>query len=167
MTWPRNVFGCLLMSVLFGSPLLAQSEKKVDGKRPPVVPTISARTFTAGSATVTVTGSFQIQAEIPINTKASFGDGEMTWLQYGASGAPEPNATITVQPGELGIVVGKGKLTATAGVMEGEEPQCSGQTDVTAALVSGSYSCAEVTSYDPATGKMGKVKIEVRFSAKS
>lgn len=165
----RNVFGCLLMSVLFSSPLLAQAEKKADGKRPPVVPTISARTFTAGSATVSVTGSFQIQAEIPLNTKASIGDPEMTYLQYGASGAPEPNVLITFQPllGEVGIGVGRGKLTATGGVMEGGESDCAGKTDVTANLVSGSYTCPEVTSYDPATGKMGKVKIVIRFNAKS
>jgi hypothetical protein len=38
---------------------------------------------------------------------------------------------------------------------------------VTGALVSGHYTCAGVVSHDAATSKMGKVDIEVRFTAKS
>jgi hypothetical protein len=38
---------------------------------------------------------------------------------------------------------------------------------VTSALVSGHYTCAGVVSHDAATSKMGKVDIEVRFTAKS
>src|SRR5690348_16502606 len=72
-----------LGSVLFllVAPLAAQT----DG-----FPTISGRQFTGGSAKVTVTGSTTITKEIPINTVASFSDGESTWLQFGASGAAEP-----------------------------------------------------------------------------
>ncbi|MEO7474226.1 MAG: hypothetical protein ABIY46_02735, partial [Gemmatimonadales bacterium] len=58
-------------------------------------PSISERQFTGGSAKVTVTGSTTIAQEIPLNTQASYGDGEMTWLQFGASGSAEPNALIT------------------------------------------------------------------------
>jgi hypothetical protein len=51
--------------------------------------------------------------------------------------------------------------------MPGEQPQCSGGTEVTGTLVSGHYTCPDIVSYDSRTGKMGKVKIEVRFTAKS
>jgi hypothetical protein len=131
------------------------------------VPTISSRQFVGGSAKVTVRGSVQIDQEVAINTQASFGDGEMTWLQFGASGSETPNALITYGNGEVGITVGRGKFLATAGIVPGEAPQCSGKVDVTGALVSGHYTCAGVVSHDAATSKMGKVDIEVRFTAKS
>jgi hypothetical protein len=131
------------------------------------VPTISSRQFVGGSAKVTVSGSFRIDQEVAINAQASFGDGEMTWIQFGASGAEAPNALITYQPGEVGIIIGKGKLTATAGIATGEDSQCSGKTEVTGTSVSGHYTCVGVVSYDPATSKMGKVDIEIRFTAKS
>jgi hypothetical protein len=131
------------------------------------VPTIRARQFVGGSAKVTVNGAVQIDQEVAINTQASFGDGEMTWLQFGASGSEEPNALITYQPGEVGITVGRGKFIATAGIVTGEDPQCSGKAEVTATSVSGHYTCVRVVSHDPATSKMGKVDIEIRFTAKS
>jgi hypothetical protein len=154
---PRAAAAGLVLAAL-ASPAAAQTG---------VVPTVSGRTFTAGSAKVTVTGSFQIDQDIPINVPASFGDGGMTWIQFGVSGADAPNALITYQPGEMGIITGKGKFIATAGVMAGETPQCSGKSEVTRALVSGHYTCIGIASYNPATGKMGKVDIEVTFTAKS
>lgn len=63
--------------------------------------------------------------------------------------------------------MGKGKLTATGGIIPGEESQCSGKVKVTGTAVTGDYACTGVTSYDPATGKMGTVDIKVQFSAKS
>ena len=154
---PETAAAALALAVL-ASPAGAQTG---------VVPTVSARTFTAGSAKVTVSGSFQMDQDIPINDKASFGDGEMTWIQFGASGADAPNALITYQVGEIGIIIGKGKFTATAGVIAGETPQCTGNSDVTPALVSGHYTCIGIASYNPATGKMGKVDIEILFTASS
>ncbi len=59
------------------------------------IPTISGRYFTSGSAMVKVSGSVQIDQEVPINVKASFGDGEMTWIQFGVSGGAEPDALVT------------------------------------------------------------------------
>ncbi len=94
-------------------------------------PTVSARQFTGGSATVSVTGVVEIAAEVPLNTQASVADGSMTWLQYGASGSETPNALITYSPYEVGVSVGKGKFIVTAGIMEGEKPQCSGSSEVT------------------------------------
>ena len=130
-------------------------------------PTISSRQFTGGSAKVTVSGAFQINQEVAINTQASLGDGEMTWLQFGASGSASPNALITYGNGEVGITVAKGKSIATAGIVPGEAPQCSGKVEVTGALISGHYTCSGAASYDPTTGKMGKADIEISFTAKS
>jgi hypothetical protein len=64
-------------------------------------------------------------------------------------------------------MVGRGKLTSTAGITPGEKPQCSGQVDVTAKVIAGHYPCKGVRSYDPATFKMGRVDIDVEFTAKS
>jgi hypothetical protein len=115
-----------------------------------------------------VTGSEKIKAAIPINKEASISDGEMTWLQYGASGSESPNSLITFgQTGEVGVSAGRGKFMVTAGVMPGEKPQCAGKTDVSATLISGNYTCRGITSYDAKSGTMGKVDMVVRFTAKS
>jgi hypothetical protein len=131
-------------------------------------PPISAHLFTNGSIDVRVTGSQNIDEEIPINSQASIGDGEITWLQYGASGSESPNSLITyTQTGEVGVSVGKGKFIVTAGVTPGEKPQCEGKTEVAPTLITGKYTCRGVTSYDAATGTMGKVDVVVAFTAKS
>jgi hypothetical protein len=126
------------------------------------VPTISSRYFTGGSARISVKGSFQIDADEPLNTAASFGDGEMTWIQFGASGSEEPNATVTFSDIEIGINVAKGRNVATA-----EASLCSGGSEVSATTVSGHYSCKDIDSYDPDTGNMGKVDIEIDFTSSS
>jgi hypothetical protein len=128
-----------LSSVVATGFLLAVAPSPADGQtgRPP---TISERQFTGGSAKVTVTGSAQIDQEIAINTTASYGDGGMTWLQFGASGSEAPNALITYgEDGEIGITVGRGKLIATGGIIPGENSQCSGKTQVTGTSISGDY----------------------------
>jgi hypothetical protein len=131
-------------------------------------PTISQRQFAGGTAKLIVTGSFSISEDVPINVQASFGDGEATWLQFGNSGSEQPNVLITYgESREIGISVGRGKLIATGGIMPGETSQCSGKVEVSAKLISGRYSCRGVSSYDPATGKMGKVDIDITFTAKS
>lgn len=130
-------------------------------------PDISARQYTEGSAKVSVTGSTRIDQEIPLNAQASYSDGEVTWLQFGVSGAEEPNSLITYgQTKEIGITVGKGKWIATGGIMPGEKSECSGKVKVTGTEVSGDYACKGVASHDPGGG-MGKVDITVRFTAKS
>lgn len=131
-------------------------------------PPISKREFVSGSVKVKVTGHFTIDGEVQLNTKASIGDGEMTWLQYGASGSAEPNALITfTETKEVGINVAKGKLTSIAGITPGEKSLCTGKVEVTATLISGHYTCKGVTSYDPSTFKMGTVDVDVQFTAKS
>ena len=126
------------------------------------VPVISVRSYVRGSAKVTVTGSFQINEDIPINTQASLSDGEMTWLQYGASGSEAPNALVTVSTLEVGINVGRGKPTATAGAED-----CTGGMNVTGNSITGHYTCPSVTSYDPGSGQMGTVNIDIDFTAMS
>jgi hypothetical protein len=140
-----------------GAPVSAQT----------TLPIISTRQFVAGSAKVTVTGSFSIEQDVPINTQASFGDGEKTWLQFGVSGSAEPNALITYGDNEVGITVARGKLLATGGIIIGEKSECTGKVEVTAKLISARYTCRDVTSYDPATSKLGKVNFDVTFTAKS
>lgn len=147
-----------LILIVLASGLAGQSSQ---------VPTISARQFSSGSAQVRVTGAERIDEEVTINAQASVGAGDMTWIQFGVSGAETPNALITYQPGELGISVSRGRFIATAGIMVGAAPQCSGSTEVTATSVSGHYTCAKVTSYDAGTGKMGEIDVEIRFTAKS
>lgn len=124
------------------------------------IPVISARGYAGGSAKVTVSGSFTINADIPINKQASMSDGEMTWLQYGVSGAAEPNMLLTVSSHEVGFGVARGKAIATAGA-----ENCTGDMVVGPRQVQGKYSCKGVTSYDPGTGQMGTVDIEIQFSA--
>jgi hypothetical protein len=74
------------------------------------VPKVSARQYTGGSATVSVRGATEFSAEVPLNTQASMSDGEMTWLQFGASGSEAPNALITYSLYEVGVSAGKGKF---------------------------------------------------------
>ncbi|MGQ0703822.1 MAG: hypothetical protein ACT4PM_11885 [Gemmatimonadales bacterium] len=103
-----------------------------------------------------------------LNPQGGFGDGEATWIPFGVSGSDQPTALITYgEPKEIGITVSRGKLIATGGIMPGEPSQCSGKVEVTAKLISGRYTCKGVSSYDPATGKMGKVDIDITFTAKS
>ena len=131
-------------------------------------PPISARQFTGGSVKIVVTGSFSVNADVPINTQASIGAGDMTWLQFGVSGSSSPEALITYGDNkETGITVGSGKNVATGGMMPGEKPTCSGKVEVTATLISGHYTCKGLSSHDSSTGKLGKVDIEVTFTAKS
>ncbi len=131
-------------------------------------PAISARTFTSGSATVIVTGSLSIREEVQINGRASFGDGEMTWIQFGNSGSDKLDALITYgESKEIGITIGRGKVIATGGIMPGEKAECSGKVEVTVTLISGQYTCRGLTSQHPATGTMGKVDMTVTFTAKS
>ena len=126
------------------------------------IPTISPRGFVGGTVKVTVSGSFTINADIPINKQASMSDGEMTWLQYGVSGAADPNLLLTVSRYEVGFGVSRGKAMATAGAED-----CTGDIVVGERQINGKYSCKGVTSYDPGTGQMGTVDIEIHFTALS
>ena len=125
-------------------------------------PEISSRSYVNGTARVLVTGSFQVNEVIAINTQASFSDGEMTWLQFGVSGAETPNALVTVSPYEVGVTVARGKSLATAGA-----ENCTGKMVVTADAVRGRYKCPGITSHNPGVVTLGKVDIEIDFTAGS
>jgi hypothetical protein len=130
-------------------------------------PDISARTYTDGSIEVSVTGSATIEGEIPLNKEASISDGEVTWLQFGVSGAAEPHSLITyTQTREIGISVGKGKWIAIGGITPGQKSECTGQTLVTATEVTGDYACKGVASHDP-EGGVQNVDVTVSFTARS
>jgi hypothetical protein len=124
------------------------------------VPQISKRTFSEGTAKLKITGTFSLNEDIAINKVASIADEGQTWLQYGSSGSDSANVLVTVQPDEVGISPAKGKQTATAGA-----DNCKGKLVVTPALVTGNYKCIGVTSYDQKTRQMGKVDIEITFTA--
>ena len=143
---------CLLLPLLLGSELVAQAPK---AKGPLQVPKISGRSFVSGSARVTVTGSFQIDADVAINATASFGDGEMTWIQFGVSGAEEPNALITYGDQGIGIIVGLGKNTATAEPLA-EGAACTGEVNVTTSSVSGQYTCRGWGRTTPPRGRWAR-----------
>ena len=153
---------CLVLPLLVGSELAAQA----GAKKPQPVPTVSGRYYTGGSAKLTVTGAFQIDTDVPINVKASFGDGVMTWIQFGVSGSAEPEVLVTYGDQGVGIIVGLGKNTATAEPTN-EDTTCTGGTKVTATSVTGQYTCPGIVSYNPGTGKMGKVNITIQFTATS
>jgi hypothetical protein len=126
------------------------------------IPTISARSFTGGSAQVHVSGMFTIDQDIAINTAASYGAGDFTWLQYGDSGAETPNALITFGDGDSGALVGLGSVSAT-----GTSAECTWDVAVTDTSVSGTYSCTGVTGYNPDDGSTGTIDIEIAFTADS
>jgi hypothetical protein len=151
-----------LAPLLFAPALVGQSAKASAEKSPPDVPAITQRSYVGGSAHLTTTGAFQVDAEVPINAKASYSDGEKTWLQFGASGAKEPNVLITYGDGDIGIIFASGTFTATA-----EAVHCTGRADVTAASITGQYRCKGVTAYDKSSGKMNPVAVTVTFTAKS
>ena len=65
---------------------------------------------------------------------------------------------------ENGVTIGVGPYSVTATSTSGE---CRTKFDVTAAKVSGHYSCSGSTGYNQDTGQMGKVDIEVDFNASS
>ncbi len=67
---------------------------------------------------------------------------------------------LTVSSYEVGFGVARGKAVATAGA-----ENCTGDMIVGLQQVNGKYSCKGITSYDPSTGQMGTVDIEIQFIA--
>ncbi len=127
---------------------------------------ISSRTYTSGSATTKISGFFEADGNTELNKPASFTADGQTWIQYGVSGAPELNVLFTNAEdlAENGINIGVGPYTVTATSTSGE---CRTHFDVQPASVSGHYSCTGSTGYNKDSGQMGKVDIEVDFSAGS
>ena len=127
---------------------------------------ISSRTYTSGSVKAKVTGFFEVDGSQELNKPASITDDGSTWIQYGASGAQELNVLFTNDEAmaENGLNIGVGPYTVTATSTSGE---CRTKFDVAPTNVAGHYSCTGSTGYDKSTGQMGKVDIEVDFTAGS
>jgi len=127
---------------------------------------ISPRTYTSGSVQAKVTGFFTVDGTQQLNKPASITDEDQTWIQYGVSGAQELNVLFTNSTAlaENGVTIGVGPYTVTATSSSGE---CKTKFDVQAATITGHYSCAGSTGYNNKTGQMGKIDIEVDFTAES
>lgn len=126
------------------------------------VPVVSARTYTTGYMQLNVSGHFNIDARLELDTRASISDGGYTWIQYGTSGSDAPNATVTIGNGDIGISVAVGRNIAT-----GTSTECTMTTTVTDTKVSGRFECAKVTGYNQIDRGMGDVTIDVDFEASS
>jgi hypothetical protein len=125
-------------------------------------PPVSDRTFSSGQAVVKVTGSFTVDATIPLNLPASVSIDGMLWLQYGTSGAAEPNSLVTRnEDGESGAQAAVGGSTAI-----GTELECLIDVDVEPSMIQGSFDCRGVTAL-LADGNLGLVDILVEFVAAS
>ncbi|MGH8135038.1 MAG: hypothetical protein ACRER4_01725 [Steroidobacteraceae bacterium] len=127
---------------------------------------ISKRLYTGGSTHTKVSGFFQVDGNQDLNQPASITDDGHTWLQYGVSGSQELDVLFTnsEEMAENGVTIGMGPYTVVGTSTSGE---CETKFDVTAAKVSGHYSCTGSTGYNKDTGQMGKVDIEVDFNASS
>jgi len=120
------------------------------------------RYYKAGTAALKVTGSFDIDEEIPLTTKPSYtADDGQTWIVYGDETSGEPFVIFTYGDYGYGITVGTGGRTATA-----EFDMCEGKVDVSATTVVGEYTCPEVESMDRNFVAF-KVSITIRFTADS
>jgi hypothetical protein len=126
------------------------------------VPVISARTYISGRVQLNVSGHFDIDASPELDTQASISDGGYTWIQYGTSGSAAPHATVTIGNGDMGISVAVGRYIAT-----GTSTECAMTTTVTAAKVSGHFTCPKVVGYNQADRTTGDVAIEIDFEAGS
>lgn len=94
-----------------------------------------------------------------MNTEASIADEEVAWLQSGASGTKDPNATVTVS---IGLDAGHGNrlFTSSAGDRTGE-------IEVNPALVKARYSWKEISCDDVSTRQMNTVEASIPFTARS
>ena len=127
---------------------------------------ISSRTYTSGSAKTKISGFFEVDGSTELNKPASITDDGHTWIQYGVSGAPELNVLFTNAEdlAEHGMTIGAGPYTVTATSTSGE---CRTNIDVQPATISGHYSCTGSTGYNKDSGQMGKVDVEIDFTAGS
>lgn len=128
-----------------------------------LVAPISERYFSDGTISVQVVGLFEVATDIELYAPASYGDGQMTWIQFGEGFTDTHTATVTVDPsGEAAVTVSSGNFNAT-----GDVETCAVDIDVSDALVAGTLSCHDVIGFDSPTGAVGPVQIEVTFSAAS
>lgn len=131
-----------------------------------IIPTISARSYTAGSAPLNVTGSFNFSSTLALLPQDAFSDGVETTLNYGFH--LDPGGMLLVfseRTGAdgLGLNVSYGPFIAT---YTGEG--CSWEVEVTDANLSGHISCTGIpVTHEPDGTDAGVVDIELDFSADS
>ena len=130
------------------------------------IPTISNRQFTGGSAKVKVTGSSQIDADVPINTQASISNDGHVWIQYGASGAPTPNLLDHRARRRAWIRRGQGQIHRHRQYHGGRRGPMLGQDRCDAHWCLGTIPVRGSSPTMPRRA-MGKVNIEVTFTATS
>lgn len=129
------------------------------------IPTISARTYSAGSTPVTVSGSFSFSSTIALQPHNSFSDGVETTLHYGFQ--LESGGVLlgfSQRPGADGfsLNVNYGTWMATY-VGEG----CTWEVEVTDVTLSGHVSCTDIPAVSEPDGATGTVDIELDFTADS
>ena len=120
------------------------------------------RYYKGGSARVTLTGAFEFDGELPLDTNASYtADDGQTWIVYGDQTPGKLNVIFTYNDYGYGLGVGEGARVAIA-----EGDLCEGDLEVTATTVSGRYTCPSVDSGGSRVG-MATVSISVEFTAGS
>lgn len=129
------------------------------------VPSISARTYSGGSAPVAVTGSFTFGSTLALLPQDAFSDGTETTLNYGFQ--LDPGGMLLVfseRTGAdgLGLNVNYGPWMATY-LGEG----CTWEVEVTDVTLSGHISCTDIPAVNEADGTTGTVDIELDFAANS
>jgi hypothetical protein len=129
------------------------------------IPTISARTYSAGSTPVTVTGTFSFSSTIALHILDAFSDGVETTLNYGFQ--LESGGVLlgfSQRPGADGfsLNVNYGTWMATY-VGEG----CTWEVEVTDVTLSGHVSCKDIPAVSEPDGTPGVVDIELDFTADS
>lgn len=127
-----------------------------------VVPVISARTYTGGSVQLKVSGFFEVDGSQDLYKPASITADNHTWLQYGNSDLPGLDITVTSNESESGVSIGNAPYQVV-----GTNDDCKITFDVTPTLVSGHFSCPDVTGYNQKSHQMGKVSVELTFNARS
>lgn len=130
------------------------------------IPKISARTYIAGSAPLSVTGAFNFSSTLALLLQDASSDGVETTLNYGFHVDPGGMLLVFSQrPGAdgLGLNVSYGPFVATY-VGEG----CTWEVEVTDATLSGHISCTGIpVTHEPDGTAAGVVDIELDFSADS
>jgi hypothetical protein len=130
------------------------------------IPVISVRTFTGGSATVDVSGSFVLHSTLALTDLAfDSSDGVETTLSYEFnrdSGGISLGFSHREGADGLGLNINLGTWMAT---YLGSD--CTWQVEVTSSTVSGHISCHDISAVNSSDETQGSVDIELDFTADS
>jgi hypothetical protein len=130
------------------------------------IPVISERVFSGGSATVDVSGSFELHSTLALTDLAlDSSDGVETSLSYEFnrdSGGVSLGFSHREGADGLGLNVNLGPWMATY-----LGADCSWQVEVTSSTVSGHISCHDISAVNSDDETQGSVDIELDFTADS